>query len=98
MRREMEGKTVLLTGASGAIGSEVARRLAARGARLVLSARRADLLEQLADEVATAGAPRPLVAPAALARRGAAAELAAAAGGLARPSHNAGWSAASLRQ
>src|SRR3954454_3509052 len=80
MRREMEGKTVLLTGASGAIGSEVARRLAARGARLVLSARRAELLEQLADEVATAGAPRPLVAPADLARRGAAVELAAAAG------------------
>jgi len=88
----MEGKTVLLTGASGAIGSEVARRLAARGARLVLSARRAELLEQLADEVATAGAPRPLVAPADLARRGAAAELAAAAGDVDVLINNAGAS------
>src|SRR3954471_13537693 len=92
MRREMEGKTVLLTGASGAIGSEVARRLAARGARLVLSARRAELLAQLADEVATAGAPRPLVAPADLARRGAAAELAAAAGDVDVLINNAGAS------
>src|SRR3954449_3931810 len=92
MRREMEGKTVLLTGASGAIGSEVARRLAARGARLGLSARRAELLEQLADEVATAGAPRPLVAPADLARRGAAAELAAAAGDIDVLINNAGAS------
>src|SRR3954454_23407819 len=92
MRREMEGKTVLLTGASGAIGSEVARRLAARGARLVLSARRAELLEQLADEVATAGAPRALVAPADLARRGGAAELAAAAGDVDVLINNAGAS------
>src|SRR4051794_20371325 len=92
MRREMDGKTVLLTGASGAIGGEVARRLAARGARLVLSARRAELLEQLADEVATAGAPRPLVAPADLARRGAAAELAAAAGDVDVLINNAGAS------
>src|SRR5919201_717796 len=33
----MQDKRVLLTGASGAIGAEVVRRLAAAGARLVLS-------------------------------------------------------------
>ena len=92
----MEGKAVLLTGASGAIGSEVARRLAARGARLVLSARRADRLEQLADELAAAGAPRPVVAPADLSRRGAAAELAAQAGDVDVLVNNAGASVQGL--
>src|SRR4051794_36059161 len=88
----MEGKTVLLTGASGAIGSEVARKLAARGARLVLSARRVEQLEQLAGELAKAGASRPVVAPADLSRRGAAAELAAEVGDVDALINNAGAS------
>jgi len=68
-----------VTGASGAIGSEVVRRLAAGGARLALTARRVEVLEELADSVAAAGASRPVVLPADLSRRGEAADLAARA-------------------
>src|SRR4051812_46082892 len=72
----MDGKTVLLTGASGAIGSEVARRLASEGARLAISGRREQRLEELADEIAGSGATRPVALAADLGRRGEAARLA----------------------
>jgi short-subunit dehydrogenase len=44
------GRTVLVTGASGGLGHAIARALAARGARLVLTARRLEVLEPLAAE------------------------------------------------
>jgi short-subunit dehydrogenase len=47
----LAGRSVLLTGATGGIGQAIARVLAARGARLVLTGRRADVLEPLASEV-----------------------------------------------
>jgi short-subunit dehydrogenase len=42
---------VLLTGATGGIGSAIARAFAQRGASLVLTGRRTDVLESLAQEV-----------------------------------------------
>ena len=47
----LDGRSVLLTGATGGIGQAIARALAARGARLVLTGRRAEVLEPLAAEV-----------------------------------------------
>lgn len=76
---KLQGRAVLLTGASGAIGAEVARRLAGEGAHVALSARRAERLAALADEIAAAGAMKPVALAADLAERGAAAGLAARA-------------------
>jgi 3-oxoacyl-[acyl-carrier protein] reductase len=57
---QLGGKTALVTGASVGIGRGIARALAAEGVRLAITARRADQLEQLADELQAHGA-RPAV-------------------------------------
>jgi short-subunit dehydrogenase len=45
---QLAGRTILLTGATGGLGHAIATAFAARGARLVLSGRRPDVLESLA--------------------------------------------------
>jgi len=47
---EIHGKTILVTGASGGLGTAISRSLASRGAKLVISARNVALLDQLAAE------------------------------------------------
>ena len=55
--KPLAGKRALVTGASGAIGSAIARRLAAAGAHVLLHANaRADRVQMLADELAADGA------------------------------------------
>jgi short-subunit dehydrogenase len=48
---QIAGSTVLLTGATGGIGHSIGRSLAERGAALILSGRRVDVLEPLAQEL-----------------------------------------------
>ena len=51
----IEGKVVVITGASSGIGEATALLLAERGAKVVLGARGLDRLEALADRIARAG-------------------------------------------
>ena len=52
---ELDGKRLLLTGASSGIGEAAAERLAGAGATVVVVARREDLLGKLADRITEAG-------------------------------------------
>lgn len=51
----VENKTVVITGASSGIGEATAKLLAAKGAKVVLGARRTERLDQIATEIEAAG-------------------------------------------
>ena len=72
-----EGQSVLVTGASGGIGLELARVLAANRFSLVLLARSRDKLEDLARELEAQHGTKVTIVPADLSEPGAAQEGAA---------------------
>lgn len=72
----LSGACCLLTGASSGIGRALALELASHHVRLAVSARRAPLLEDLADDIVHRGGTRPEILPADLSQRGQATALA----------------------
>jgi len=56
-------RVILVTGAGGGLGSELAKACAALGARVVLSGRKVARLEAVYDAIVASGAPRPSIAP-----------------------------------
>src|SRR5206468_2979121 len=73
--KNLQGKWVLVTGASSGLGVEFAKLFAERNANLVLVARRTGPMEQLAEELRRAQSVQLLVIGMDLSRPGAAAEL-----------------------
>jgi NAD(P)-dependent dehydrogenase (short-subunit alcohol dehydrogenase family) len=55
MSNSMENKVIVITGASSGMGEATARDLAAKGAKVVLGARRADRLDAIVKDIAQAG-------------------------------------------
>ena len=74
----LNGKRVLITGASSGVGWAAAKKLAAAGAVLAISARRKDRLDALAQEIGREGGIVPHVLTTDLGQRGEAALLAEA--------------------
>lgn len=74
---ELAGRKTLLTGATGGLGRAIATALAAKGAKLILSGRKAEALEAMAAELPGDG---HRTIPSDLAEPGAAEKLAAEAG------------------
>nr|WP_055505380.1 SDR family NAD(P)-dependent oxidoreductase [Nonomuraea pusilla] len=71
---DVRGARALVTGATGGIGRELARALAARGCRVTVTGRRADVLKALAEQIGGTAVPADLT------DRDALASLAAGAG------------------
>jgi len=79
MNLELEGKTALITAASGGIGSGIAGALADAGVRVAISARTPAGLEQVADGLASRAGGRPLVVVGDVCAQGGPAHIAAEA-------------------
>ncbi|MBV6823160.1 SDR family oxidoreductase [Pseudomonas sp. PD9R] len=56
MNENIQGKVIVITGASSGLGEASARRLCAEGAKVVLGARRLERIQALADELNASGA------------------------------------------
>jgi len=55
MEKDLTGQTAIITGASGGLGAHFARVLARAGAAVAVTARRLDMVEALAGEIAAEG-------------------------------------------
>jgi len=77
MNLGLEGKTALITAASGGIGSGIAEALADAGVRVAISARRGDALEQVAGSLASRAGGRPAIVVGDVAAPGGPAQIAA---------------------
>lgn len=71
----MVDQWALITGASSGIGAEFARQLSARGMHVILTARRVDLMEELAAELRAKHATKCEIIPCDLSQPGAVSEL-----------------------
>ncbi len=76
MDLQLSGKTALVTGASMGIGHAIARGLAMEGVRLVVAARRRNLLEDLASKITAVGGHAPEIEQVDIMQDGAPARLA----------------------
>jgi 3-oxoacyl-[acyl-carrier protein] reductase len=79
MDLQLAGKTAVVTGASRGIGRAIALGLAREGAKIVITARRRNLLEELAREIVSVKAAEPLIVESDLYAEGSAEKLAAEA-------------------
>lgn len=79
MDLQLTGKTALVTGASAGIGRSIAKALAAEGVQTVVAARRLEALNELADELESAGFVKPVVIASDLYEKNASGRLAQAA-------------------
>lgn len=57
------GQVVLITGAAGGLGSELAKQAATAGATVVLAGKRVRALEKVYDAIVAAGGPEPAIYP-----------------------------------
>jgi NAD(P)-dependent dehydrogenase (short-subunit alcohol dehydrogenase family) len=62
-KEHLEGRVILITGATGGIGSELSRCCAAHGATVILAGRNIPPLEKLYDEICEGSAPDPVMYP-----------------------------------
>ena len=56
---DLTGKTAVITGSSKGIGRAIAEEMGAAGANVVVSSRKADLCEEVAEGIRSAGGRRP---------------------------------------